>query len=101
VLQFNPPHPGEILRNDYIEPLELTITELASNLGIARKNLSAIVNGHSGISPEMAVRLSIAFNTTPEFWINLQTNYDLWEVLKSPVSKKIKPLYKSNDFVVR
>ena len=62
----NPPHPGEILRELCIEPLGISVTEAAEGLGVSRKTLSAILNGRSGISPEMALRLSIAFNTSPE-----------------------------------
>ncbi len=73
----NPPHPGEILRELYIEPLELTVTQAAAGLGITRKTLSLLLNGHSSISPEMAVRLSKAFGRTPEGWLQLQMQYDL------------------------
>jgi len=79
---FNPPHPGEILKQDYLVPLNLTVTEVAAGLGVARKNLSAIINGHAGISPEMAIRLSKAFNTTPQLWLNMQKEYDLWNAMK-------------------
>jgi len=79
---FNPPHPGEILRQDYLVPLNLTVTEVAAGLGIARKNLSAIINSHAGISPEMAIRLSKAFNTTPQLWLNMQKEYDLWNAMQ-------------------
>ena len=75
----NPPHPGEVLKELCIEPLGLTVTEAAKGLGISRKTLSTILNGKSGISPEMAVRLSIAFNTSSESWLNQQTQYDLWQ----------------------
>ena len=75
----NPPHPGEVLKELCLEPLGLTITEAAKGLGVARKTLSSIVNGKSGISPEMAVRLSIAFDTSSESWINQQVQYDLWQ----------------------
>jgi addiction module HigA family antidote len=74
----NPPHPGEILRKLCLEPLGLTVTEVAKALGVSRKTLSGIVNGRAGISPEMAVRLSIAFDTTAESWLSQQTQYDLW-----------------------
>ena len=74
----NPPHPGKIIKALCLDPLALSVTEAAKGLGISRKTLSAILNGRSGISPEMAVRLSIAFNTTAESWINQQTQYDLW-----------------------
>jgi len=73
----NPPHPGEILRGLCLEPLDLSVTEAAQALGVSRKTLSSILNGRSGISPEMAVRLSIAFNTTAESWLRQQLHYDL------------------------
>ncbi|TVQ19304.1 MAG: addiction module antidote protein, HigA family [Spirochaetaceae bacterium] len=78
MLMHNPPHPGEVLRELCLEPLGLSITEAARALGVSRKTLSAIVNGRAGISPEMAIRLSIAFDTTAESWLNQQTQYDLW-----------------------
>ncbi len=74
----NPPHPGEILRDLCLEPLGVSVTAAAEALGVARKTLSAILNGHSGISPEMAIRLGKAFDTTPESWLNQQVQYDLW-----------------------
>lgn len=73
-----PTHPGGILKRQYIEPLSLTISELANTLGVSRKTLSKIVNEHGSITPDMALRLSRALNTTPELWLNLQQNYDLW-----------------------
>jgi len=74
----NPPHPGEIIKRLCLEPLGVTVTEAAQALGISRKTLSAILNGRAGISPEMAVRLSMAFGTSAESWLNQQTQYDLW-----------------------
>ncbi len=73
-----PSHPGEILREMFIKELGLTITEVAEGLGMARGNLSAIINERAGISPELAIKLSEAFGNTAEFWMNLQKNYDLW-----------------------
>jgi len=73
----DPPHPGELLRRLCLEPLGLTVTEAARALGVSRKTLSAVLNGRAGISPEMAVRLSIAFNTTAESWLQQQVQYDL------------------------
>src|SRR5271154_6586247 len=84
----NPPHPGEALKALCLEPLNLTITEVARSLGVSRKTLSAILNGRAGISPEMAVRLSIAFDTTAESWLNQQLQFDLWKVRKK--TKKLK-----------
>jgi antitoxin HigA-1 len=74
----NPPHPGEIIKSLCLEPLGLSVTEAAKALGVSRKTLSAVLNGRGGISPEMAVRLSIAFGTSAESWLNQQTQYDLW-----------------------
>ncbi|WP_259089831.1 HigA family addiction module antitoxin [Salinibacter ruber] len=73
----NPPHPGEVVREDCIEPLDLTITEAAEGLGVSRKHLSALVNGRAGISPKMAIRLSKAFGGSPESWLSQQMQYDL------------------------
>lgn len=88
----NPPHPGEVLRELCIEPMGLSITEAAEALGVSRKTLSAILNGHAGISPEMAVRLSLAFGTFAESWLNLQAQYDLWFAEKKRSSLKVKKL---------
>jgi addiction module HigA family antidote len=76
----NPPHPGEVLKNLCLEPLHLSVTEAAKALGISRKTLSAVLNRRAGISPEMAVRLSIAFDTSAESWLNQQNQYDLWQI---------------------
>ena len=75
----NPPHPGEIIRCQCLEPHGLTITAAAKGLGVTRKTLSELVNGHSGISPEMAIRLSQAFGGASETWLRLQMQYDLWQ----------------------
>ena len=88
----NPPHPGEVLRELCIEPLGLSITEAAEALGITRKTLSAILNGRSGISPEMAVRLSLAFSTSSESWLNQQAQYDLWEAEKQRKNLNVRKL---------
>ena len=79
MLMHNPPHPGAIIKELCIEPLGLTVTETARALGVSRKTLSSIVNEKAGISPEMAVRLSIAFGTSSESWMNQQAQYDLWQ----------------------
>jgi len=84
----NPPHPGEIIRDLCIRPLGLTVTQAAEGLGVTRKTLSLLLNGHAGISPEMAVRLSQAFGRSPESWLQLQLQYDLAQVRKS--AKRIK-----------
>ena len=80
---YNPPHPGEVLKALCLEPLNITVTAAAQGLGISRRTLSGILNGRAGISPEMAVRLSIAFNTSAESWLNQQLQYDLWHAEKN------------------
>ena len=76
----NPPHPGETVRYDCLEPLGLTVTEGAKALGVTRQALNNLVNGKSGISPEMAIRLSKAFGSSPETWLKMQLDYDLAQV---------------------
>jgi antitoxin HigA-1 len=73
----DPPHPGEIIREDCLEALNLTVTEAAKGLGVTRKTLSSILNGHAGISADMALRLAEAFGSTPEHWLKMQLVYDL------------------------
>ena len=73
----NPPHPGLTVRHDCLEPLGLTVTEGAKALGVTRQALNNLVNGKSGISPEMAIRLSKAFGSSPETWLRMQLDYDL------------------------
>lgn len=88
----NPPHPGEVLRSLCLEPLGLTISDAARALGVSRKTLSGIVNGRVGISPEMAVRLSLAFDTTAESWLNQQVQYDLWRAEKKRTMLRVRRL---------
>ncbi len=78
----NPPHPGEVLRKLCLDAMGLSVTEASRSLGVSRKTLSAILNGRAGIGPEMAVRLSIAFGTSAESWLNQQLQYDLWHAEK-------------------
>jgi len=75
---FNPPHPGEIIREDCLKPLGLTVTDAAKGLGVTRKALSDLLNGHSGVSPQMAIRLEKAGWTTADHWLRMQLQYDLW-----------------------
>jgi antitoxin HigA-1 len=75
---YNPPHPGEVIRELCLEPLGLSVTAAARALGVTRKTLSELLNGKSGISPEMAIRLAFAFKTTPESWLIQQMQYDRW-----------------------
>ena len=73
----HPPHPGDIVRAECLEPLGLTVTSAAEGLGVTRQALSDVVNGHAGISVEMAIRLSKAFGSSPETWLGMQMAYDL------------------------
>ena len=73
-----PTHPGGILLRHYLEPLNLAVTQAAEALGVSRKTLSKVVNARGAVTPDMALRLARAFQTTPELWLNLQRNYDLW-----------------------
>ena len=86
----SPPHPGLSVRYDCLEPLGLSVTEAAANLGVSRKQLSDIVNGHSGISPEMAIRLDKAFGGGADTWYHLQASYDLAQAKKSSGHIKVK-----------
>ena len=85
----NPPHPGEIIRELCLEPLGLSVTDAAKALGVSRKTLSAVLNGRAGISPEMAVRLSISFDTSSESWLNQQVQYDLWRAERRRKSLRV------------
>jgi len=86
----NPPHPGEIIREFCIDALSLTVTDAAKALGVTRKTFSALLNGRSGISPEMALRLSKVFGRSPEGWLKLQLQYDLWKTQQSIDLKNLK-----------
>ena len=78
----NPPHPGLSIRHDCLEPLGLSVTDAAAHLGVSRKQLSDVINGHAGISPEMAVRLDKAFGGSAAAWYQLQAAYDLAQVMQ-------------------
>lgn len=80
-----------------MEPYKLTVTQLAQALNVSRKNLSEILNGHTGISPEMALRLSRAFDTDPRWWMNQQMQYDLWQAEQKNVVQEVQPLYQTRD----
>jgi addiction module HigA family antidote len=88
----NPPHPGEHIRHDCIEPLGLSITAAAEALGVARQTLNNVINGKSGISPEMAIRLSKAFGGSPDVWLAMQMAYDLAQAQKNANRIKVKRL---------
>ena len=88
-----PGHPGGILRRQYLDPLGLTVADLARTLGVSRKTVSKIVNERGAVSVDMALRLSQAFGTTPELWLNLQQNYDLWRAAKESKDwRRVEPV---------
>ena len=82
-MRVAPPHPGEYIRSDCLEPLSIPVTRAAKALGVSRKTLSAIVNGRAGVTPRLALRLALAFGSTAEQWLRLQDAYDLWEAAQS------------------
>ena len=87
-------HPGEMIKEMYMKPLRLTATSLAASLGVSRKTLSTIINERAGVTPDMALRLSRAFSTTPELWLNMQQGYDLWVAENGDNEwEKVKPVY--------
>lgn len=90
---YNPPHPGEIIKELCLDPLGLTVTRAAKALGVSRKTLSAILNGRAGISPEMAIRLSLAFDTSAESWLNQQVQYDLWLARQHQPELRVEKLF--------
>jgi len=92
MLMKTPPHPGRIVRKECIEPLGLTVTAAAKGLGVTRKALSELLNGKSGISPEMALRLSKAFGSDPEMWLGLQIDYDLAQVRRKVGKIRVQKL---------
>ncbi len=86
----NPPHPGKIVRHECLEPLDLSITSAVRILGVTRLTLSNLVNGKNGVSPEMAIRISKAFGSSPEVRLGLQMDYDLAKVKKNAARIKVK-----------
>ena len=88
----NPPHPGLSVRHDCIEPLDLSITEAADILGVTRQTLNNLVNGKSGISPEMAIRLDKAFGGGADTWLRLQAAYDLAQAERNADKIKVRRL---------
>jgi addiction module HigA family antidote len=92
MLMHNPPHPGEVLRQLCLDPLGLSVTDAAKGLGVSRKTLSSILNCRAGVSPEMAVRLSLAFGTSSQSWLNHQIQYDLWQAEKRRKSLRVMKL---------
>jgi addiction module HigA family antidote len=92
MVMHNPPHPGTVLKGLYLDPLELSVTNAAQALGVTRKTLSQLINGKSGVSTEMALRIAKAFDTTPESWLSMQQAFDLWHVRETFVGSEVIPL---------
>jgi len=88
----NPPHPGEFIRETYIEPFEISIRSLAESLGVAASTLARVVSERSAVSPEMALRLSKAIGRSPESWLAMQDNYDLWQARNSTNLSRVRKL---------
>jgi addiction module HigA family antidote len=85
-----PTHPGEILREEFMRPLGLSVAGLARKLGVPRPRISEIVNERRGVSTETALLLGRAFDTTPEFWLNAQRDRELWEALRGDAAEKLE-----------
>lgn len=94
MMMHNPPHIGEILRELYLEPLGISVTEAANHLGVTRQAMSRLINEKSGISADMALRLVKAFNTTPDYWMNMEKQYELWQAQQLFKDDDIEPFDK-------
>ena len=90
MVMYDPPHPGEVIKELCLQPLGLTVTDAAKGLGVSRKTLSSLLNGRFGISPEMAIRLSKAFGGSAESWLVQQVQYDLWQVMQKADEIEVK-----------
>jgi len=89
---YNPPHPGEFIRSVYLEPFELSARALAEKLAVSPSTLNRIITGKSGVSPEMALRLSKALGRSPESWLAMQDTYDLWEAKRHAQLDKVQQI---------
>ncbi|MBS0580649.1 MAG: HigA family addiction module antidote protein [Proteobacteria bacterium] len=87
----SPAHPGEVLREMYLKPMKVSVTEAARALGVSRKHVSSIVNGRAPVTPDMAMRLAAVFATEAQLWVNLQAQHDLW-VVSEKTPPKVRPL---------
>jgi antitoxin HigA-1 len=89
---YNPPHPGEVIKGLWLDPLGASITDAAQAMGVSRKTLSKIVNGHGRVTPEIAIRLSITLGGSPESWLGHQVAYDLWQIEQHGTGVRAVPL---------
>ena len=92
---YNPPHPGEIIKGLWLDPMDVSITAAAQAMAVSRKTLSKIVNGRGRVTPEIALRLSIALGSSAESWLGHQAAYDLWELAQHPDNLRAVPLFAS------
>ncbi|MDY6310865.1 MAG: HigA family addiction module antitoxin [Cyanobacteriota bacterium] len=90
---FNPAHPGKILKTGYIDELHLSVAEVALKLGVSRKTIYDIINGKASITPAMALKIAKAFNSDAQFWLDLQTQYDLWQAKRTTNLDNVQVLY--------
>ncbi|MEE9335235.1 MAG: HigA family addiction module antitoxin [Granulosicoccaceae bacterium] len=88
----NPPHPGEFIRETYLTPFDVSVRKLSESLGVSSSTLNRLINGQSGISPAMSLRLSKALGRTPESWLAMQYNYELWQAKKSTDLSEVQKL---------
>jgi len=92
-IMHDPPHPGEMIKENHLIPMGLTVTEAALRLGVTRKALSELINGKTGISVKMAIKLSKAFNTSVQMWLNMQSQYDLFHTLQQYQADDVQVMY--------
>lgn len=90
MVMYNPPHPGKILKEEFIAPMGLSVAKTASALNVTRQTLYDLLNQDTGVSPEMAIRIAKVFNSNPELWLTLQLKYELWNASKKKI--KVAPL---------
>ena len=91
--QHNPPHPGEFIKETYIDPLNISLRKVALDLDVAPSTFSRLINGEADLSPEMALKLSKAFGRTPESWMQMQANYELWRAKKTVKLDRVHVIY--------
>jgi addiction module HigA family antidote len=94
---YNPPHPGEVIQELCFEPLDLSVTKAAEMLDISENTLSQLLHGQVGISPDLAIRLAMAFDTTPESWLWMQVQYDLWQARQNHQYYKVQRLQSNHS----
>ncbi|CDZ76790.1 putative HTH-type transcriptional regulator YddM [Legionella massiliensis] len=91
--QYNPPHPGEFIKETYIDPLNISLRKAALDLDVAPSTFSRLIKGESDLSPEMALKLSKAFGRTPESWMQMQANYELWKAKQTINLDRVHVIY--------